>query len=228
MSSHYSARPIEQKRAGGACRRFITDSHNCQAWADRLEPGERDILGDTSSGDADCALGIPTRLEGKGRVRSGVGFLDVEIVPHIDDGAITRPAAAVAAIVRAHHADAGIVMGAHRPPVRRFLPRAIAEAQRSIDYLRREIKKTELVGVQTVIYRLVETQINNIMLAEVRDEYAFRVIDPAVAALPDDYVRPKPLLMAIAAAFLGLGLGVFLATMALLIARNRLERQGAT
>jgi len=98
--------------------------------------------------------------------------------------------------------------------------RAINEARRSIEYLEQELKKTNLVGVESVIYRLIETQLNNIMLAEVRDEYAFRIIDPAVAPLPDQFVRPKRVLMVVVAAFLSFACGVFIATVKFLVARS--------
>jgi uncharacterized protein involved in exopolysaccharide biosynthesis len=73
--------------------------------------------------------------------------------------------------------------------------RAIDEAQRSIGYLQKELEKTSVLGVQDSIYRLVESHISQITLANARDGYAFRVIDPAVPAEERDFVKPRRVLL---------------------------------
>jgi len=85
---------------------------------------------------------------------------------------------------------------------------AIVEAQKSIDYLNREINKSAAVEVQQAIYRLVESQIQKIMLANVREEYAFTIIDPAVAPDSDEFVWPNRLLFVISGITAGLLIGV--------------------
>ncbi|HEV2270394.1 MAG TPA: Wzz/FepE/Etk N-terminal domain-containing protein [Steroidobacteraceae bacterium] len=82
--------------------------------------------------------------------------------------------------------------------------RAIGEAERSIAYLSGEVGKTNIVEVKSAIYTLMETQIKNEMIARGRDEYALRVIDPAVP--PEKKSFPRPVLWT-AGAFLG---GIFL------------------
>ena len=84
--------------------------------------------------------------------------------------------------------------------------RAIEQAKKSIDYLNKELEKTTVVELRQAIYRLIEVQINKIMLANARDEYAFKVIDPAV--VPEKHVRPKRRQMLIIGLVLGLILGV--------------------
>jgi uncharacterized protein involved in exopolysaccharide biosynthesis len=69
--------------------------------------------------------------------------------------------------------------------------RAIDEARRSIQYLEAEAAKTSVAELRSTIYSVVETQINTIMLASVRDEYSFRVIDPASVPDADKYVWPR-------------------------------------
>jgi uncharacterized protein involved in exopolysaccharide biosynthesis len=81
---------------------------------------------------------------------------------------------------------------------------AIGEAQRSIDYLNDALTKTDVVEARAAMYRLMETQINNIMLANVREEFAFKVIDPAVAPEADDFIRPSRLLLAVVGLAAGL------------------------
>lgn len=66
---------------------------------------------------------------------------------------------------------------------REMRERAIAEAQKSIEYLNAEAAKSDVQPLRDAIYRVVETQVKTIMLARVREDYAFRVIDPAM--VPD-------------------------------------------
>jgi uncharacterized protein involved in exopolysaccharide biosynthesis len=69
--------------------------------------------------------------------------------------------------------------------------RAIVDAQATIDYLNGQIEKTQSVQIREALYRIVETQLKTLALANVREDYAFRVVDAAV--LPDDgsVVSPK-------------------------------------
>ena len=57
---------------------------------------------------------------------------------------------------------------------------AVSDADRSIDFLNKELAKTNVVEMQHAIYRVIEDQVNKAMLANVQREYAFKVIDPAV------------------------------------------------
>jgi len=75
---------------------------------------------------------------------------------------------------------------------------AIAEARSSMEYLQRELQKTNVVELQNAIFRLMESQTQKIMIANVRPEYAFRVVDPARVSGPDDQVWPNtPLIVAV-------------------------------
>jgi LPS O-antigen subunit length determinant protein (WzzB/FepE family) len=77
----------------------------------------------------------------------------------------------------------------------RLRQRAIRDADRSIEYLNREIANTNVVELRTVLYRLVEAQLSTKTLATVQNEFAFRVIDPAVSPDPQQWVRPRRLLI---------------------------------
>lgn len=69
--------------------------------------------------------------------------------------------------------------------------RAIDEAQKSIKYLESAAQKTDIAELRLAIYRVIEAQVKNIMYANVREEFAFRVIDPAVVPDADKYVWPR-------------------------------------
>jgi uncharacterized protein involved in exopolysaccharide biosynthesis len=88
--------------------------------------------------------------------------------------------------------------------------RAIDEAEKSITYLNQELAKTKIVELQGAIFRLIENQIQNVMLANVRDEFSFKSIDPAVVPEEDDYVKPKRLLIILFGVFIGIILGITL------------------
>lgn len=60
--------------------------------------------------------------------------------------------------------------------------RELAEAERSIAYLNQQIAQTNLADVRTMLFSLIEEQTKTLMLANVREEYVFKTVDPAVAA----------------------------------------------
>jgi uncharacterized protein involved in exopolysaccharide biosynthesis len=103
--------------------------------------------------------------------------------------------------------------------------RVIAEAQASLKFLDEELQKTDVVGIREAMYKLVESQTKEIMLAKVREQYALRVIDPATASDANDPAYPKRFVMAV----LGALAGAFLATLLVLFRRGRQRREaGAT
>jgi uncharacterized protein involved in exopolysaccharide biosynthesis len=83
--------------------------------------------------------------------------------------------------------------------------RDIEESRRKLEYLNQEMEKANLVELRQAISRVIEQQINAMMLAQAQDEYAFKIIDPPVA--PKQRVWPKRTLIVIIAAFLGGALG---------------------
>jgi hypothetical protein len=78
---------------------------------------------------------------------------------------------------------------------------ATQNSQRSIEYLNRELTKTNVVELRQAIYRLIENQVNNAMLANVQREYAFRFIDRAVA--PEKRFSPRRTLLTLLGGILG-------------------------
>lgn len=88
---------------------------------------------------------------------------------------------------------------------------AIREAETSISYLKEQLAETSLVEMQQAIYQLIEAKIKKIMVAKSLDEYAFKVIDPAVP--PQEVASPRrvPLIL------LGLLCGLIVSGLAVLV-----------
>ncbi len=86
--------------------------------------------------------------------------------------------------------------------------RDVAEANRSSEFLNRQIALTNVADIKTILYKLVEEQAKTIMFAEVRDEYVFKTIDPAL--VPEEKAKPKRALICVLGTMLGGMLGVML------------------
>lgn len=86
--------------------------------------------------------------------------------------------------------------------------RAIANANASVGFLEKELESTSVIETRQAINRLIEAQIKQRMLANVSEEYAFRVVDRAMAPDADDPVRPRKVLIIAAGPVLGLVVGV--------------------
>ena len=67
--------------------------------------------------------------------------------------------------------------------------RAIVEAEKSTDYLEAELVNTKIISLQNVLYKMIGDQRKNAMLANVREDYAFKIIDPAV--IPNERSSPN-------------------------------------
>jgi uncharacterized protein involved in exopolysaccharide biosynthesis len=87
--------------------------------------------------------------------------------------------------------------------------RAIDEAKRSIGYLTEQASKTHDVELQHVIYNLIENETKTLTLANVKAEYAFTVVDPAVP--PELRVSPQRTIIVVGGALVGFLLAVALA-----------------
>ncbi len=85
----------------------------------------------------------------------------------------------------------------------------LANSERRLEYLNGQLEKASLVELRQAISRLIENEIQAIMLAQAETEYAFRVIDPPRE--PKEHVTPNRALIVILATFLGGTIGVFLA-----------------
>ena len=91
--------------------------------------------------------------------------------------------------------------------------RALKEAETNVEYLQSELESNKLVPVQQSIGRLLETELQKLMLARGSEDFSFRIVDPATP--PDKRARPKRTLIVVSAVFLG---GVF--ALLVVFARN--------
>lgn len=82
----------------------------------------------------------------------------------------------------------------------------VSEASKSIDYLSQQVARTSLADMQAMFFELIQSQTEIIMLAEVRPEYVFKTIDPAI--VPEDRSSPNRRLISILGALLGWSLAV--------------------
>ena len=89
--------------------------------------------------------------------------------------------------------------------------RALDLSRRNIDYLNREVAKTNVIELERVMYNLIEGETKTLMVANGRIEYAFTVVDPAVA--PELRSSPQRTLMTLIGLCAG---GVIGATIAFL------------
>lgn len=79
----------------------------------------------------------------------------------------------------------------------RMRQRALVDAEQNVTYLQEQLASSSLVALQQSIGRLLETELQKLMLARGNAEFAFRVLDPAVA--PKNRVRPyRTLIVALA------------------------------
>jgi uncharacterized protein involved in exopolysaccharide biosynthesis len=92
--------------------------------------------------------------------------------------------------------------------------KAIRESERHIEYLNDQLTKITIIDAQKAIYALLQEEINTQMVAKGREEYALKVIDPAVAPEVASSFGPKML------AALGFLCGAFLAVAGVAVVRT--------
>ena len=99
--------------------------------------------------------------------------------------------------------------------------RALQQSQSNIEYLQEQVEKTNAVELERAIYNLLETEIQKLMIANARDEYAFTVVDPAVT--PEIRVSPRRKVIVLSGGALGVLAGL-LAVFAVVVFRQVRDR----
>lgn len=89
----------------------------------------------------------------------------------------------------------------------RLRQRAISESENSLSYLQETLGKANVLETRQSISRLIEEQLNSLTLANIRKDYAFEVLDPAVAADTHRPQRPRPAMYILLGGFAGFALG---------------------
>jgi hypothetical protein len=89
--------------------------------------------------------------------------------------------------------------------------RVIAETERNIAYLHRQLEVATDVDLRRSIVDLLQKNINKLTLARGREDFAFRIVDPAIPSDADRPVSPQLILRAAIAAVLGALLALMMA-----------------
>ena len=84
---------------------------------------------------------------------------------------------------------------------------AIADSRKRVGYLEQELAKITLQDMRAVLYNLLESEKQKAMLANVNEDFALEVIDPAVA--PETREKPKRKLIVALGGVCGGFLGIF-------------------
>jgi len=87
--------------------------------------------------------------------------------------------------------------------------KASEESENAIRYLQEQLKQTSVVELQQVLNRMVEAEMKEVIFANIDEEYAFKVIDPAIG--PEKAYKPVLAPMVGLGAILGLVVGIILA-----------------
>jgi len=88
------------------------------------------------------------------------------------------------------------------------LEKAFKEYQKSINFIQEQLNNsTSSASLETVMFNLIEELTKKIMIANVREEYAFKIIDPAV--VPEKKYAPSKRNIVIISFIVGLFISVF-------------------
>lgn len=85
--------------------------------------------------------------------------------------------------------------------------RDLVEAEQSIMYLNQKVAETNVSDLRTTLYSLIEEQTKTAMLANVRKQYIFKTVDPALVAEKKN--GPKRAFIVLVSVFLGLFISIF-------------------
>lgn len=86
---------------------------------------------------------------------------------------------------------------------RQLTTRSVDESNRRIAFLRDAADRAQYVQLREATFHLMESEIESIMVATTRSDFAFRVVDSAAPPDERDVVRPRKALLAVAGAVLG-------------------------
>ena len=153
-------------------------------------------------------------------VRDAVKFFDEEVRTVVEDkksGLVTLSITWTDPAVAADWANE-IVKRVNQ----RMRAQALQESERNIKYLQGEIASTNVTAVQQAIGKVIESEMQKLLLARGSEEFAFKVIDKAVA--PKKRAKPQRILVVVAAAVSGGFLSLVLVMVGSWWAEKKLRR----
>ncbi|MGR5456000.1 Wzz/FepE/Etk N-terminal domain-containing protein [Vibrio alfacsensis] len=103
--------------------------------------------------------------------------------------------------------------------------RTIAETSQNLAYLNTQLQKTAVADMQSTFYKLIEEQTKSLMLAEVQEEFIFKVVDPAV--VPELKDGPKRALICVLGTLAGIIFAFLIIFTKFLITRKNSEHESA-
>jgi uncharacterized protein involved in exopolysaccharide biosynthesis len=106
----------------------------------------------------------------------------------------------------------------------RLRSQALADSQRNVDFLQKEMAATSVVSLQQSMGRVLEGEMQKLMLARGNEQFAFKIIDPAVP--PKHRFSPKRTFIVLVATLMG-GILSLLAVFLRKAVRERRRRPAA-
>jgi uncharacterized protein involved in exopolysaccharide biosynthesis len=97
--------------------------------------------------------------------------------------------------------------------------RDLADAERNIKYLNKQLSDTNVLGLQEVLYNLIEIEMRTLMLANARAEYALSVVDEAV--VPELRYSPKRKQLVVLGGLLGCIVAAFVVALRRTLRKER-------
>lgn len=99
--------------------------------------------------------------------------------------------------------------------------REVQQAEKSIEFLTEQVKNTDIADAKSMMYSLIEEQVKTLMLANSRDEFAFKTVDPAVVA--EQIHKPQRVLIVILSVLMGLMLSFLFVLTKLFVSPNSIS-----
>ncbi len=101
--------------------------------------------------------------------------------------------------------------------------RTITETSQNLAYLNTQLQKTAVADMQSTFYKLIEDQTQSLMLAEVQEEFVFKIVDPAV--VPELKAEPKRFLICLLGTLIGGVFGVAMVLVRFVFRKEKLSTE---
>ncbi len=105
----------------------------------------------------------------------------------------------------------------------RLRAKTIRDTDKTIDFLTQELERTKITALRQSIYYMIEQNIGSKTTARVQDEFAFKIINPALVPDQDKYVHPKRFYIIFIGTLVGIVAGVLGTFFAYAISQLRKE-----